>query len=332
MYPVLSAVIANIKGGGTIIDNPVFCLHYKCTCWILIAFSIVVTSNQFFGDPINCFNSLEMPEKRFDKIVGIDVVEPGIDKRLPEDQVIYHAYYQWVCFYLILQGCMFYIPRAIWRLKEGGNISKIVLGLNAPIIGSDEDIPCNDIQFNDSESFLKTKHPYGVKNKRVITLAQYLYDSMGYHRCYAYTYFLCEVLNLVNVIGQIFLTNIFLGGEFTTYGLEVIKLSNTDQYNRTDSMIKIFPRVTKCIFHRFGLSGSIEKHDILCVLPVNVINEKIFIFLWFWFLILALLSAFQVVYRVFIVLIPSLRWYLLTQGCSSKIRSLIDEIEKEHRA
>ena len=47
-------------------------------------------------------------------------------------------------------------------------------------------------------------------------------------------------------------------------------------------MIYIFPRMTKCTFHKFGASGEVEKHDALCILPLNIVNEKIYIFIWFW--------------------------------------------------
>jgi hypothetical protein len=52
----------------------------------------------------------------------------------------------------------------------------------------------------------------------------------------------------------------FLGGSFLTYGTEVIKYSNMNQENRSDPMIEVFPRVTKCTFHKYGASGSIQKH------------------------------------------------------------------------
>ena len=31
-------------------------------------------------------------------------------------------------------------------------------------------------------------------------------------------------------------------------------------------------RMTKCTFHKFGTSGNIEKHDALCILPLNIGN------------------------------------------------------------
>lgn len=72
----------------------------------------------------------------------------------------------------------------------------------------------------------------------------------------------------------------FLGGSFFTYGMDVIKYSNMNQENRSDPMIEIFPRITKCTFHKYGASGSIQKHDSMCILALNILNEKIYIFLW----------------------------------------------------
>merc|ERR1711992_428594 len=57
-----------------------------------------------------------------------------------------------------------------------------------------------------------------------------------------------------------------------------------------DPMMEVFPRVTKCTFHKYGASGTIQKLDALCVLGLNIINEKIYITLWFWFVMLALIS------------------------------------------
>ena len=65
----------------------------------------------------------------------------------------------------------------------------------------------------------------------------------------------------------------------------------------TQGYIVIFPRLTKCTFHKFGTSGELEKHDALCILPLNIFNEKIYIFLWFWMLGLSALTSIVVVYR-----------------------------------
>jgi membrane protein required for beta-lactamase induction len=70
-------------------------------------------------------------------------------------------------------------------------------------------------------------------------------------------------------------------------------------------------QVTKCTFHKFGPSGTVEKFDGLCVLPLNIINEKIYVFLWFWFILVSAVTAVQIVYRLVTLLVPSLREMML---------------------
>lgn len=112
-------------------------------------------------------------------------------------------------------------------------------------------------------------------------------------------------------VSNIFFVDMFLGGAFLTYGTDVISFSNRNQENRSDPMVAIFPRITKCTFHKFGPSGGIQKHDALCVLALNILNEKIYIFLWFWFIILAILSGLAMLYSSAVVLLPSTRETIL---------------------
>ncbi|KAF4530229.1 hypothetical protein B566_EDAN017152 [Ephemera danica] len=111
--------------------------------------------------------------------------------------------------------------------------------------------------------------------------------------------------------GQMFLMNKFFDGAFLTFGFDVIAFLDRDQEDRIDPMIFIFPRMTKCTFHKFGTSGEVERHDAVCILPLNVVNEKIYVFLWFWFLILGSLSALVVLYRLIVIASPRMRVYLL---------------------
>ena len=46
-----------------------------------------------------------------------------------------------------------------------------------------------------------------------------------------------------------------------------------DPEDRVDPMSRIFPRLTKCTFNKFGPSGTVQRRDAMCVLPVNIINE-----------------------------------------------------------
>lgn len=40
-------------------DNNVFRMHYKLTVIVLLVFTLLVTSKQFFGDPIHCMSDSE---------------------------------------------------------------------------------------------------------------------------------------------------------------------------------------------------------------------------------------------------------------------------------
>lgn len=50
-----------------------------------------------------------------------------------------------------------------------------------------------------------------------------------------------------------------------------------------------------------------QKHDAMCILPINIVNEKVYIFLWFWFYILAIVTAFALIFRALIIFNPRLR-------------------------
>jgi innexin len=139
------------------------------------------------------------------------------------------------------------------------------------------------------------------------------------------------VLILLCFAGQMFLMDKFFEGAFITFGLEVIAFAERDQEDRLDPMIYVFPRMTKCTFHKFGASGEVEKHDALCILPLNIVNEKIYIFLWFWFLILGALSALVVLYRLVIIISPRMRAYLLYIRFRLIKRDVVNTIVKKSK-
>ena len=74
---------------------------------------------------------------------------------------------------------------------------------------------------------------------------------------------------------------------------------------------KVLYKVTKCTFHKYGPSGTVMKHDGLCVLPSNIINEKIYIFVWFWLVAVAAITAAFLLYRVAVIAGPAIRVALI---------------------
>ena len=90
-------------------------------------------------------------------------------------------------------------------------------------------------------------------------MANYFVKHLNTHNFWALRMVFCELLFFLNIVGNIFLMDVFLGGEFSTYGLEVASfVSEVDPEDRVDPMTRVFPRMTKCTYKKFGPSGTIE--------------------------------------------------------------------------
>ena len=59
-----------------------------------------------------------------------------------------------------------------------------------------------------------------------------------------------------------------------------------------------------CTFHSVGTAAGEQKFNSLCVLSLNIINEKIYILIWFWLFFLTLATALHLVYRITIIIMP----------------------------
>lgn len=323
VFGLVSAVAGFVKVryliDKAIIDNMVFRLHYRTTAAMLFLCCVVVSANNLIGDPINCITetgavsghvintycwityTFTLP-RNLAKPVSTHVAHPGLG--IDEGEKRYHTYYQWVPFMLFFQGILFYAPHWMWKQWEEGKIRIISEGMRGAMIESKPE-----------------------RQAKIERLVQYLVETMHLHNSYAAGYFFCEALNFLNTVGNIFFVDLFLGGAFLTYGTEVLTFSNMNQEQRTDPMIEVFPRVTKCTFHKYGPSGTIQKLDALCILALNILNEKIYIFLWFWFIILAIMSGAAMLYSVAIVLMPNCRETVIKKrfkfGTSATVNALI---------
>lgn len=308
MFEIFGSLKSMLKIDSVSIDNVTFKIHYKVTMIALLFFSLLITSRQYFGDPIDCIADKMVDHQVMDTYcwihatftvrskttgrIGLDVAHPGVGTYVDgEDPVMYHMYYQWVWLALLFQAALFYIPRYLWKSWEGGRVRWLVNDVNCAIVDDE------------------------CKNERKQMLLDYMTTNFHMHNMYALKYFFCELLNLVNVIFQMYFLDFFFDGEFSDYGLDVLAYANVEPENRVDAMNRVFPKITKCSFKQYGPSGTVQLLDNLCVLPLNVVNEKIYAYMWFWFKILAILNGVNVLYRLVILAVPRLRLMLLKSSC-----------------
>jgi len=331
MYGIFGSFAGRLKKGGSanFIDNTTFRLHYRVTFTILIVCSLLTTLHQYIGSPIDCMaqgvpggimntycwihGTFTVPKQLTGRI-GYDMPHPGVgpttDPNLirvnDEGDEIRHGWYQWVCFVLFLQAVLCYIPHYLWKSWENGKIKMMVQDLDQ--LGLDD--------------------PSTKKDRRLAS-ADYFKRTMGLHQLYVAKYVFCEVLNFANVVFQLYFMNFFLGGEFFTYGTDVLRMSELPFEERVDPMARVFPKVTKCTFNNYGPSGTVELKDGLCILAINIINEKIYIFLWFWFLTVTCWTGVHLMLRVVSIAFKNFRLFILASRAKANKKSDLKTVVRQ---
>lgn len=139
-------------------------------------------------------------------------------------------------------------------------------------------------------------------DSRIYVIKSEFYKHIKINKSFAKRLILCEFLNHINLLSQIYLTNVFLGGKFFSLGQKFI---NDDFMGKMDVLDVVFPKVTKCNFFKYGQSGSIQKHDALCIMALNVVNEKIYVVLWFWFIVMLFVTIIGLIWRLFTLVFSS---------------------------
>ena len=71
---------------------------------------------------------------------------------------------------------------------------------------------------------------------------------------------------------------------------------------------------------RLFYTGTIEKHDAMCVLALNIINEKIYVTLWFWFIILVVVTVLYMLYVLAVITMPGMRKTMLERNAKFDIK------------
>lgn len=106
-------------------------------------------------------------------------------------------------------------------------------------------------------------------------------------------YIITKFLYVVNVVAQLFILDKLLATEYSVYGFHVMRWMIQD-HDWTNSPFVAFPRVTMCDFNIRRL-GNIHRYTVQCTLPINLYNEKIFMFLWFWMVGVALITGLSLI-------------------------------------
>jgi len=291
--------------GQVSIDNFTFRLFYKWSVTLFIVCSVLVCTSQFFGDPVQCetaedsvdddvLNSFCWMYTSFDTPPAF--TSPCTRKKY-DGTFLYNTYYQWVSIFLGFLAVVYYIPRCVWIMLEGNLMEILVKGT------------------------VGMSPPKDMNKKKGEMLKHFQEHVHNKFNRYAFGFFLCEFCNLLFAVICIYLTHIFLNYQFYDYGILVYQYFMLPPEERQrpeviNPMCEVFPKVAACNYHRYGMGGRVDGRNAICILGLNMINDKVFVLVWVWHCLLVVMGCVRVFTRSL-------------QLCSARIRMFLVQMKMQ---
>ena len=296
------------------IDNLVFKLFYQGCVIVFFTGSMVGVMSQYFGEPINCdFKGIDgelasdfcwihgssyIPQQ-YQEHMRCIVDQDGIKSK---DEAPDTSYYQWVTFVLLIQAGFFIFPYKLWKILEGGLMEQFGTdGKSAIMLAED------------------AKYDDGVIMEAVVEKFVKYYRSTFHHNQMYFFYFVSmEFLNIVMLFLNFWATDKFLNGNFKYYGWKAIKyymLTPEEQKIAVNPLCEAFPTEVSCDVPNVGAAGGTQNANGLCILSQNIINEKMYLFIWFYMVLLIFISVPYFMFRICTCFFDYVRYALLISKC-----------------
>jgi len=295
------------------IDNSVFKLFNPVCVIIFFTGSMVGVMSQYFGEPINCdFKGIDgemasdycwihgssyiPPEHQVHMKCIVDL--EGIES---EDDAPDTSYYQWVTFFLLFQAGLFILPGKLWKIMEGGMIESFGLEGKQMILLTE------DAKYDEAVTMEAVVEKY----------VKYFRSTLHHNNLYFFKFVVCEFLNVAMLYFNFYLTDTFLQGRFKYYGWDVMMFyqkSRREQKVSVNPFCAAFPTEVSCSVPNIGAAGSGQSHNGLCVLSQNIINEKMYLAIWFWLVFLIIISIPLIMFRLCTILFDYFRFALLASA------------------
>lgn len=271
------------------IDNFIFTLHHNVSFVIILVGLLFITGNNYLNtEAITCFGGnsyvnnycflhgtghLRPPELADQLSPGKHRCTAVQDPKEEGDERHTH-YYIWLPYVLCIIAVLTKLPRVLWRNVFEGNTM--------------EDHK-KDLEANKNNA----------KFYRVVMKGKTSYKAVLYN----FSYFFCEILNLLMVVISRAILDSLLNGKFSSYGTDVnqfFTILNDDEHveKLPNPMCNLFPTEVSCSVSYGAPTGGANKINTLCLLQNNVFNQYFFLILWWWYIILITISCIGILYRL----------------------------------
>ncbi|TKR92084.1 hypothetical protein L596_006800 [Steinernema carpocapsae] len=292
-----------IKGFTGLISDPEDDFFDRISCalsvWILLICAMWAGGEFAFTDPMHCMYRKETPGTYSNYMADICFTDGSYAQeairdpmlKIYEEALAYEnkiGYYQWVPYVLFLQALLFLVPKKLWQfLIHIHSFDYITAIKDADTL----------------EDLYEEKNREHLKNLVVHIMKQC--DALKHRktgllgRTLVLSNIVVKWLYVVNACGQFwFLSRFVGGGRGLAWGLEAVLRLHRDMRSY------VFPIEASCRVKLFEDSNWNE-HVMQCLLPWNMYHEKIFIFLWFWLIFVAVMSFLSALYTT--------GWYFFPQ-------------------
>ena len=64
-----------------------------------------------------------------------------------------------------------------------------------------------------------------------------------------------------------------------------------------DPMCEVFPKMAACRYQRYGMGGREDNRHAICILGLNMVNDKVFIVLWIWHCFICTVGIIRILTR-----------------------------------
>ncbi|KAI6187271.1 Innexin [Aphelenchoides besseyi] len=323
---LLGSAITSIKPrlDDTVVDR----LNYYYSTVIIMVMSITLTARQYVGQPLQCWVPSEFSKAwDYEHVLGnstlrITVLSTTHFGFLPKKR--FHAewmsgksqsykqftgvlnfrvsrqllYYQWVPFIMALQAGFFYLPVIFWGIHTIVRKTNTGSGINIQnIIRMVRDTDKSDkVERSKAVSTICNllKDALRLRDVRKMQVNRFdHYFKLGLldGQYVANMYTITKFLYLLNLIGQFLMMNQFLDQNNHAWGADILRdIINGKDWETSGN----FPRVAFCDF-TIRTMANVKRYTIQCVLMLNMFNEKIFLFLYWWLIFVGIITFVDII-------------------------------------
>ncbi|CAD6190507.1 unnamed protein product [Caenorhabditis auriculariae] len=276
-------------------------LSYQYTALLVAIGALTLAATQYVGKPIQCWvpaqftGAWEKYAETYCFIKGSYFVpndeHPDEDFVARDEAVV--GYYQWVPLMLAVQAFMFYFPCFLWQAFNPSS------GINVKDVLESAAKVKKNVRTSEREKEVSKAASHLIEalelQRELKTDAGFISKMRKSGNFLSTLYLFTKVLYLVNIFWQFHIFAVFLNTSNYFWGWDTfMNITSGIQWDQTG----FFPRVTMCDF-TVRVLGALHRWTVQCVLMINMFTEKIYVFFWFWFLLVGVITTLSLVYWIF---------------------------------